>query len=200
MMPWHLVILGRQGSGKGTQANRIVNELGTVHVSTGDMLRSAIQARTELGLAAKVVVDSGGLVGDETMCGIVDERLGLDDVIERGVLLDGFPRNLVQAQALVEILGTRRLDAAVNLDVPVDVVTARMLERGRHDDAPEAIAKRLELYESETQPLIEWFEDEGVLVTVDGVGSEEEVFGRIKDGLNAANATAYEVGSSTPQE
>ena len=183
--PLHLVIFGRQGAGKGTQSQRLVDAYGVVHVSTGDMLRAAIAAETELGLAAQKIMDAGGLVDDETMIGIVAERLAEDDIIERGVLLDGFPRTPAQAEELVRILGDRSIDAAINLEVSVEEVTARMLERGRDDDTPEAIAKRLGLYESQTRPLLQWFDERDLLLEVDGLGSEDEVFGRVQSALDS---------------
>jgi len=183
-MALHLIIFGRQGAGKGTQSQLIVDAFGVVHVSTGDMLRAAIANETELGLAAKAIMDAGGLVDDETMIGIVRERLAADDVVANGVLLDGFPRTTAQATELVNILGDRTLDAAINLEVPIAEVTERMLARGRDDDTPEAIAKRLELYESQTRPLLDWCKDQGLLMVVDGMGSEEEVFERVKTRLD----------------
>lgn len=174
-----LVILGRQGSGKGTQAALIARRYGVVHVSTGDMLRAAVAAGTELGRRAKAVMDAGDLVGDDIMIGIVDERLDGGGVRAGGVLLDGFPRTTAQADALAEILEGKGPDLAINLDVPQGEVTQRMLARGRADDTQEAIARRLELYEAETAPLLAWFEGRGCLRVVDGMGSEEEVFDRL---------------------
>ena len=140
-----LVILGRQGSGKGTQAERLVANYGAVHVSTGNMLRAAVAAGTELGLQAKALMEVGDLVGDDLINGIVAERLTGSDVVEHGFLLDGYPRTPDQATALEGFLaevGTP-LDAAVNLDVPVDEVTARMVARGRADATEAAIRRRL---------------------------------------------------------
>ncbi|MBT6445547.1 MAG: adenylate kinase [Acidimicrobiaceae bacterium] len=187
-MALHLAIFGRQGAGKGTQSQRIVDAYGVVHISTGDMLRAAIADETELGLAAQSIMDAGGLVDDETMIGIVGERLAQPDIVERGVLLDGFPRTPTQADELVRILGERSIDAAINLEVSIDEVTARMLERGRDDDTPEAIAKRLGLYESQTRPLLDWFDERGLLLEVDGLGVEDEVFGRVQSALDACVA------------
>jgi len=133
-MAHHLVIFGRQGAGKGTQSERIVDAFGVVHVSTGDMLRAAIAAESELGLAVKQILDSGGLVDDATMYALVNERLNQSDIVEHGVLLDGFPRNPAQAEELAGILGDRTIDAAINLDVPIEEVTSRMLARGRGEE------------------------------------------------------------------
>ena len=181
MAPLRMVILGRQGSGKGTQSERLVEAFGCVHLSTGDALRAAVAAGTELGRQAEAVMDSGQLVGDDIMNGIVRDRLAHDDVAERGVLLDGFPRTSDQADALEAILDElgHRLDVAVNIDVPIAEVTARMLDRGRSDDTVEAIERRLELYEEQTAPLRDWFEARGLLATVDGVGTPDEVFERV---------------------
>ena len=176
-----MVILGRQGSGKGTQSERLVAAYGCVHLSTGDALRAAVAAGTELGRQASAIMESGGLVGDDIMNGIVRDRLAQPDVARQGVLLDGYPRTIEQAEALEAVLGASgvRLDAAINIDVPIAEVTARMLERGRTDDTAEAIARRLELYESQTAPLRDWFDARGLLATVDGVGTPDEVFERV---------------------
>lgn len=184
-MPQILVILGRQGSGKGTQAALLAERYGVIHVSTGDMLRAAVAAGTELGLRAKAVMDAGDLVGDDIMIGIVDERLAADDIGAHGVLLDGFPRTTAQADALAEIAGGTGPDLAINLDVPIAEVTERMLARGREDDTAETIARRLELYEAETAPLLEWFEGRDCLSVVDGLGTEEEVFARLTEVIDA---------------
>jgi len=181
----HLVILGRQGSGKGTQCVRLVDHYGTLHVSTGDMLRAAVADGTELGKKAEAIMNAGGLVPDEIMNGVVAERLAKPDIKKHGVLLDGFPRTVVQAEALERIVGKGGIDAAINLEVPVDVVTERMLARARTDDSPEAIARRLALYEEQTSPLIDWFDKRGVLVNVDGLGTEDEVFARLHAAIDA---------------
>ena len=188
----HLVILGRQGSGKGTQAARLVEAYRPIHVSTGDMLRAAVTAGTELGMQARALMDAGDLVGDDLINGIVSERLAQPDVAENGFLLDGYPRTPDQAAAMEVFLaeaGTP-LDAAVNLDVPVDEVTARMLARGRADDTEEAIRRRLALYESETAPLLAWFADRGLLDVVDGLGDVDVVFGRLADVIDGRMSVA----------
>ena len=181
MATLRLVILGRQGSGKGTQCARLMESFGPVHVSTGDMLRAAVAAGSEFGRQAEAIMDAGELVPDEVMNGIVSERLSADDVVERGVLLDGYPRTPAQAEALEEALesaGTH-LDLAINLEVPIGEATRRMLDRARADDTEEAILRRLALYETETAPLVSWFEKRSLLITVDGLGSEDEVFQRL---------------------
>ena len=181
MAPLRMVILGRQGSGKGTQSERLTARFGCVHLSTGDALRAAVAAGTELGRQAKIIMDSGGLVSDDIMNGIVRDRLAQDDIALHGVLLDGYPRTSEQADALEAILDAagHRLDVAIDIDVPVEEVTARMLGRGRSDDTLEAIQRRLELYEEQTAPLRDWFEARGLLATVDGVGTPDDVFDRV---------------------
>ena len=181
MAPLRMVILGRQGSGKGTQSERLVEAFGCVHLSTGEVLRAAVAAGTDLGRKAGAVMDSGGLVGDDIMNGIVRDRIGCEDITASGVLLDGYPRTAEQADALEAILDDlgQGLDVALNIEVPTAEVTARMLDRGRSDDTVEAIGRRLELYEKQTAPLLDWFEARGLLATVDGVGTTDEVFERV---------------------
>lgn len=183
-MTVRLVIFGRQGAGKGTQCSNIVNTYGVAHISTGDMLRAAVKAETELGLQAKAVMDAGGLVGDDIINGIVAERIAQPDAVETGFVLDGYPRTQPQAEALLTALGDGSLDAVINLDVPLEEVTARMKARGREDDTDEAIANRLGLYEQETRPVLEFFDEQDLLVTVDGLGTEEEVSGRLISAIN----------------
>ena len=186
MATLRLVILGRQGSGKGTQCVRLMEFFGSVHVSTGDMLRAAVVIGTELGRRVEAIMDAGELVPDEVMDGIVAERLSADDVAERGVLLDGYPRTPAQAEALEKVLestGTH-LDLALNLEVPIEEATRRMLDRARADDTEEAIIRRLALYEAETAPLVAWFEERDLLVTVDGLGTEDQVFQRLRSAVD----------------
>jgi adenylate kinase len=179
-----VVILGRQGSGKGTQSALIVDVFGLVHVSTGDMLRVAVTEETELGRRAAELMELGELVPDDLMCGIVADRLARDDIVKNGVLLDGFPRTAPQADELESITAeTGGIDVALSLEVPVAEVTRRMLERGRSDDTEEAIQRRLHLYEEQTAPLIEWFSDRDLLAVVDGIGTTDEVFARIRSVL-----------------
>jgi len=185
MHPLRIVIFGRQGSGKGTQCSHLVRELGVVHLSTGDILRSNIEQETELGLKVKPILAQGGLVDDQTMLELVDKRIKEVDVQDNGFILDGFPRTLNQAKGLLEFLGADGLDSTINLEVSMDEVMRRILERGREDDIAESIKERLRLYEVETVPTIQMFDDLGMLKTVDGIGLEAEVTQRILQELKS---------------
>jgi len=182
------LILGPQGSGKGTQAKRMSAEYGIAHVSTGDMFRDAIEAETPLGLEIKPIYDAGELVPDELTIGLIRERLARRDAAE-GFVLDGFPRNAAQAEALDELLEEidRPLDVVLELQVPDEVCIARMLKRaeeeGRVDDTPDAIARRLEIYHRETAPLVQHYLPTGKVVGIPGEGSVDEVWARIQDAL-----------------
>jgi adenylate kinase len=212
-----LIILGRQGAGKGTQCVRLSRHYVVPHISTGDMLRAAAREGTELGRMAKQVMDAGGLVGDDIMIGIVQERLRRDDARTRGYILDGFPRTVAQAEALDEITADRPLDAVIDLDVPRDLVLQRISSRRvcrdcgtnytatgkerpgqpwicdvcggdvvqRDDDTPDAVNRRLDLYESQTSPLKEFYGRTQRLTVVDGVGHPDDVFTRLTDVIDA---------------
>jgi adenylate kinase len=210
-----LVMLGRQGAGKGTQAVRLAQHFVVPHISTGDMLRAAVAAGTEFGLKAKAVMDAGGLVSDDIMVGVVDERLHQTDTTGRGYILDGFPRTEPQAESLADITGDQPLEVVVNLEVPEDVVVERITKRRvcktcghiysvdappkhgwicdvdggevvqRADDTVEAVRKRLDLYAAETLPLVPFYEARGLLVEVDGLGSTEDVFARVLAAIDA---------------
>jgi adenylate kinase len=213
-----LVVLGRQGAGKGTQCVRLSRHYVVPHISTGDMLRAAVRADTELGRQAGAIMADGGLVPDDLMVGIVEERLDRGDTTHRGYILDGFPRTVAQADALAEITASRPLDAVIDLDVPTEVVLARLASRRacvdcgtnysvdkpprygwrcdncggevvqRSDDTPEAIKHRLDEYETKTAPLIEWYKDRDLLEVVDGEGDPDEVTQRLVYAIDARRA------------
>ena len=177
-----LIVFGRQGAGKGTQCEKLSDHLGVPHISTGDMLRAAVEEGTEVGIARPRPTSKGGhLVPDDVMAGVVAERLAQEDA-QQGFLLDGFPRTLPQAEALLEILDGS-VDVVVNLDVSLPVVRQRMIERNRNDDTPEAIDTRLAAYEADTVPVMELFERRGELIVVDGEGGIDEIFDRLTTAL-----------------
>jgi adenylate kinase len=184
----NLLVLGPQGAGKGTQAKRISAEYGIPHISTGDMFRAAIEAGTELGQQIEPLYNAGALIPDEVTIAMIRERLGEQDAAE-GFVLDGFPRNLAQADALDEMLGEigRDLGAILYFDVPDDVGIERALERakieGRTDDTPEAIRKRLEIYHRETEPVVEHYRATGKLVPIHGARPIEAVAAEISQSL-----------------
>ena len=190
-----IVLLGAPGSGKGTQAARLKSELKLAHISTGDLLRAQVAAGTPLGLKAKAVMESGHLVSDEIVLGMLEERLGEADA-RAGFILDGYPRNLAQADALDALLGRLKapFDYAVQLDVPTELLVERIAGRakaeGRADDSPEAVRKRLEVYTASTAPVIDYYRQHGQLTVVDGVGSLDAVFTRILEAI----APVKEVG------
>ena len=179
-----LVLIGSPGSGKGTQADRLKIELGVPHISTGDLLRSAVKAGTPLGQKARAVMDSGNLVSDEIMLGILEQRLAADDVAN-GFILDGYPRTLPQADALEHLLGRlgQPLDAVVELKVPPENIVERTRKRfeaeGRADDEPETVRKRLEVFARQTAPVVDFYRNNGQLKEVDGVGTIDQVYDRI---------------------
>ncbi|MGA7297150.1 MAG: adenylate kinase [Rhodanobacteraceae bacterium] len=179
-----LVLIGSPGSGKGTQAERLKVALAVPHISTGDLLRSAVKAGTPLGNKAKAVMEAGQLVSDEIMLGILEERLAADDVAD-GFILDGYPRTLPQADALANLLQRlgQPLDAVVELQVPAERIIERTRKRfeaeGRADDEPETVRKRLEVFSKQTAPVVDFYRRHGQLQEVDGVGSIEEVYDRI---------------------
>ena len=210
-----LIILGRQGAGKGTQCVRLSRHFVVPHISTGDMLRAAVREGTELGRMAKKIMDDGGLVGDEIMIGLVRERLAEADARKRGYILDGFPRTTEQAEALDEIAGEQPIDVVLDLNVPREIVLERISARRvcvdcgtnytstgtdpdpwicevcggdvrqRHDDTPESVSRRLDLYEDQTAPLIKFYGELGRLVVVNGVGQPDAVFDRLVQAVEA---------------
>ena len=200
-----LVVLGKQGAGKGTQCVRLSHHYAIPHISTGDMLRAAVRAKTELGVVAAQLMESGELLPDELIIGMVAERLAQRDAATRGFALDGFPRTVVQAEMLSSLLDGKPLHCVINLEVPTEQVRARLVSRRvcqdcgaiysvsappalqwvcdncggavvqRADDTAEAIMTRLQAYERETKPLIEYYEGQGLLETIDATASPDEV-------------------------
>ncbi len=185
-----IVLLGAPGSGKGTQAKRLKQELGLAHISTGDLLRAAVRDGTPLGLKAKAVMEAGQLVSDDIVLGLLEERLARPDT-QSGFILDGYPRNLAQAdalEALLERLG-QPLDAVVKLNVPdSDIVRRceiRFEQERRADDNPETVRKRLGVYAEQTAPVADFYARRGLLTEVDGVGAIEAIGDRILDTLRS---------------
>ena len=190
-----LVLLGAPGSGKGTQAARLKEQLGVPHISTGDLLRAEVAAGSPLGLQAKEVMARGDLVSDDILLGMLEDRLARDDVRE-GFILDGYPRNLAQAAARGELLERldQPFDAAVQLEVDnellIDRLAGRAKAEGRADDNPESVRKRLVVYDEQTAPVIEFYREHGQLTVVDGVGGLDEVFDRIMAAIGAGQSAA----------
>ena len=183
-----LVLLGAPGSGKGTQATRLKEHLQVPHISTGDLLRAEVAAGSKLGREAKAVMDCGNLVSDEILLGMLEERLARPDTAN-GFILDGYPRNLAQAAALDKLLARigQPMDFAVQLEVPTDLLVERIAGRataeGRADDSPESVRNRLDIYNCQTAPVIDFYRQHGKLTVVDGVGSLDDVFNRILEAL-----------------
>lgn len=181
-----LVILGKQGAGKGTQGERLCKHFHTQHLSTGQLFRDSAAVGVPAGLKAKEYMDRGELVPDDIVVDVVKERFSNPAEVQYGFVLDGFPRTANQAEALDQILGSQYpLGLVLDLDVPTDLVIERLLGRGREDDTRQSIRRRLELYDQETKPLIDLYRDRGLLVQIDGVGEEEKVFQRILDAIHA---------------
>lgn len=204
-----IVMLGRQGAGKGTQCRRIAEHFGVPHISTGEMLRAAVRQDSVLGRAVKQVLDAGQLVDDELMVSLVQGRLGEPDARTAGFVLDGFPRTVSQAQSFDDISRARPVNLVIDLAVDRDLVVNRLSARRtceqceanyvatgnepnpwkcercggavtqRADDTPAAINKRLDLYDQQTSPLIDYYRAKSVLAVVDGVGTPDEVFARL---------------------
>ena len=191
----NLLVLGPQGAGKGTQAKRISGEYGIPHVSTGDMFRAAIAAGTDLGREVEPLLASGTLVPDELTIALIRERLGQDDARE-GFILDGFPRNLEQAEALDRMLTDtgRTLDAILFFDIADEIGMERALSRAgienRPDDTREVIAKRLATYHAETEPIVEHYRASGKLVPLHAGRSIEQVWTEVSDALSHLQVTA----------
>lgn len=189
-----IVLLGAPGSGKGTQAALLVEELGLPHISTGELLRSAAKSGSELGMQAKAVMDRGELVSDDIMLGLIEERLSQPDA-EAGFILDGYPRNLAQARALDVVLErlNQPVDEALQIDIDVEMVIARIAKRaaeeGRSDDTEEVVRNRMKVYSEQTAPVVDYYAQRGLLSRVLGEGSIDEVFQRLKGVLQMGSAS-----------
>ena len=177
-----LLLFGPPGCGKGTQAERLAEELGVPAISTGDMLRAAVDAGTELGERVDSIMKAGKLVDDDTMADVIRARFERDDVAD-GFLLDGYPRTIPQADTLDRILAEegRSLDGVIHLEVPEDELVRRALDRGREDDTEEVIRERLRVYRNKTAPVLGYYRDRGLLVEVDGDQSMDAVTASILD-------------------
>ena len=185
----NIVIFGAPGSGKGTQSERIVEKYGINHISTGDVLRAEIKNGTELGKTAKGYIDQGQLIPDELM---IDILASVFDSFKdsKGVIFDGFPRTIAQAEALKKILAERGQDVSVmvDLDVPEEELMVRLIKRGkdsgRADDNEETIKKRLHVYHSQTAPLIDWYKNEKKYQHINGLGTMEGIFAEICEAVD----------------
>ena len=193
-MPLNVLLLGPQGAGKGTQADRISAEYGIPHIATGEMLRAAIAAGTELGRTVESIVNAGELVPDDLMISLIRDRLAQDDT-DAGFVLDGFPRTTAQAEALDAMFNEigRTFNVVFSLQIPDEVAFERLRRRakveGRADDTDDAIHRRLDNYHRETEPLIEYYRTRGNLVTIHADRSENEVFTEIQRALDHVAVT-----------
>ncbi|HET6683132.1 MAG TPA: adenylate kinase [Gaiella sp.] len=191
----NVLVLGPQGSGKGTQAARLSEDHGIPHVSTGEMFRAAIEAGTDLGRRVEPILAAGDLVPDDLTVSLIRARLAEPDA-ERGFVLDGFPRNLAQAEGLDAMLAEigRELDAVLLFDISDDVSVERLRgrseEEGREDDTPEAIARRLEIYHEQTEPVVERYRTTGKLVPLHAERSIEQVANEIAEALELLDEEA----------
>jgi adenylate kinase len=176
-----IILIGPPGAGKGTQCQRLASLLGVPHLSTGEMLRAAVQSRSPEGLQAAGYMQNGQLVPDAIIVGMVSNRLQARDC-RNGCLLDGFPRTLPQAATLDELLERRAMsvDGVIELAVPRDELVRRMQARRRADDDPAIFARRIVSFEEQTAPLLDYYGRQGKLASIDGLGTAEEIFERVK--------------------
>lgn len=183
-----IVFLGPPGAGKGTQSVRLAEQLGIAHLSTGEMLRAARVHRTDLGLLVADYLDNGQLVPDQVVLDIVAERLD-DDDCQPGVIFDGFPRTLAQAESLDQLLAKRKtpLDAVIELVIDQGELLKRLMKRGRGDDNMATIQQRLQSYENQTAPLVKYYSDRKLLRSIDASGTTDDVFKSLVDAVETAN-------------
>ena len=176
-----IILLGAPGSGKGTQAAFLIEKHGLTHLSTGDMLRAEIAAGSDLGKQAKAIMENGQLVSDEIVIAMIAARLS-----DKGALFDGFPRTIAQAEALDKLLAGRgsQIDAVIELQVGNEEIVQRMLARGRSDDNEATIRQRLAVFEAQTKPLIDYYQKQGKLRSIDGSGELAAISARIEAALH----------------
>lgn len=186
---YNLVVFGAPGSGKGTQSARLIDEYGLYHISTGELLRDHIARGTELGKIADSYISKGNLIPDQLMIDILEDTLATNPQTANGVIFDGFPRTIQQAEALNEMLSKRgsKVHAVVGLEVPEEELIDRLIKRGvdsgRSDDNPETIKSRLDVYHNQTAPLRDFYTREGKYYGVKGSGNIDDIFAEIKDKL-----------------
>jgi adenylate kinase len=187
----NVILFGPPGAGKGTQADKLSQALNLVHLSTGDILRAEVKAGTELGQKASEIMERGALVPDDVVIGMIENKIDQAPADAKGFIFDGFPRTIAQAEALDERLEQKgmAIDVVVNMEVPEDELVNRLVKRaqqeGRTDDNEETVRKRFQTYQAETLPVAEYYEKQGKLKNISGVGNLAEIESRIREALPA---------------